>query len=128
MKTDKRKSVRRPLDCTAWIARQDKPLEVCALADISDKGARLEVMDIDTIPDEFVLFLSPHGTPRRRCRVAWRSKNQIGVRFEASPLPQKGARAKAMMAAREASLQPDMSASQDAPGAAETSDGEKESA
>jgi hypothetical protein len=116
MKSDKRRSVRRPVECTAWIARQGEPLEACALADISDKGARLDVMDINTIPDEFMLFLSPRGNPRRWCRVAWRANSQLGVRFEAPPSQKKDARA--MIAARQASLQPDM----DAPDATPTAE------
>lgn len=115
MRTDKRKSLRRPVDCTAWIARPGKPLEACALADVSDKGARLAVLDIDSIPDEFMLFLSPRGTPRRRCRVAWRANGQVGVRFEAPPRQRKSDKTRAMIAAHQASLQPDMDASDDAP-------------
>lgn len=130
MKNDKRRSVRRPVECTAWIARPDKPLEACALADISDKGARLDVIDVNTIPDEFMLFLSPRGNPRRRCRVAWRTNGQIGVRFEAAPASPKGKgnpKIQAMIAARQASLQPDMPAPDDAP-VAETKSAENKPA
>ena len=116
MRTDKRRSVRRPVECTAWIARPNEPLEACAVADISDKGARLDVLDVGKIPDEFMLFLSPRGNPRRLCRVAWRAKSQIGVRFETAPAKGKdNAKVKAMIAARQASLQPSMDASDDAP-------------
>jgi hypothetical protein len=115
MKNDKRKSVRRTMQYTAWIAQKDQPLIGCILADISEHGARLDVETIDTVPDEFMLFLSRRGTPRRKCRVAWRSEeqNQIGVKFEAPALPPKGkgnAKVKAMIAARQASLQPEADA------------------
>ncbi len=35
----------------------------------------------DGVPDEFILALSSDGAARRRCRVAWRTENQIGVEF-----------------------------------------------
>jgi hypothetical protein len=113
MKTDKRKSVRRAMQYTAWIAQPGQPLLGCLLSDISEHGARIDVESIDSVPDEFMLFLSRRGTPRRKCRVAWRSaeQNQIGLKFEAPPAPAKNnSKAKAMIAAHRASLQPDMNA------------------
>ena len=58
--------------------------------------------------------------PRRKCHVAWRSDDhtQIGVKFEAPPAAPKGkgaSQVKAMIAARQASLQPDMTASEETP-------------
>jgi hypothetical protein len=131
MRNDKRKEVRRPMQYTAWVAQKGQPLIGCVLSDISEHGARLDVENAESIPDKFMLFLSRRGTPRRLCRVAWRSNdiNQLGVKFEDPPAPPKGkgnAQVKAMIAAREASLQPDMNASDDAP--SEKASGETESA
>jgi hypothetical protein len=112
MKNDKRKAVRRSMHYTAWIARKDQPLEGCVLSDISDKGARLDVENVEAIPDEFMLFLSIRGTPRRQCKVAWRTEDQVGVRFVSPPAQKtKGnSKVQAMIAARKASLQPEADA------------------
>jgi hypothetical protein len=107
MKTEHRKSVRRTVQHTAWIAQQGKPLIGCVLADISEHGARLAVEDVESVPDEFMLFLSRRGTPRRLCRVARRSENEVGIMFTAPEAPKANARVKTMLA-RQASLQPDM--------------------
>lgn len=106
MHNDKRKAVRRPIHYTAWIAQKDQPLHGCVLSDISDKGARLAVENVESIPDEFMLFLSRRGSPRRKCRVAWRTDEQIGVKFETSA-PKGKPKIKALLA-QQASLQPDV--------------------
>jgi hypothetical protein len=107
MQSDKRKSVRRPVQYTAWIARKDQPLEGCVLSDVSDKGARLDVENPESVPDEFMLFLSSRGTPRRRCSVAWRTQTQIGVKFDepSAPKAKRNPRLTAMIASRKAALQ-----------------------
>ena len=125
MNNDKRRAVRRPVQYSAWIARKGEPLEGCVLSDISDKGARLDVENPETVPDEFMLFLSSRGTPRRKCVVAWRTDTQVGVKFDA-PLPQKAKRnprLAAMIASRQASLQP--AADADAKAEAEASNDAK---
>lgn len=104
MLNDKRREIRRPIKYTAWIAQKEKPLLGCVLADVSDKGARLEVETTENIPDNFMLFLSRRGSPRRQCRVAWRSETQLGVEYEAIVPPVKNKPAfKAMIAAKKAS-------------------------
>lgn len=113
MKNDKRKAVRRTMHYTAWIARKGEPLEGCVLSDISENGARLDVENPESIPDEFMLFLSSRGTPRRKCAVAWRTEQQVGVKFVAAAAkpPAKGnPKVQAMIAARQASLQPELDA------------------
>lgn len=82
MINDKRKSPRRAIRYTAWAKLPDGKLHGCALADISDTGARLDFENAAKIPDHFVLLLSARGTPRRKCRVIWRDDNQIGAQFE----------------------------------------------
>jgi hypothetical protein len=66
----------------AWVAREPGQLHGCALSDISDTGARIDVEDAKTIPDHFVLLLSGNGKARRKCRVVWRKATQIGLTFE----------------------------------------------
>jgi PilZ domain-containing protein len=49
--------------------------------DLSDQGARLTAAHSGTLPDLFTLILSRDGKSRRLCRVAWRKKPHLGVRF-----------------------------------------------
>ena len=82
MLKDKRKSQRRSVRYTAWMAREGDALHGCALSDISETGARIDVEDSEKTPDQFVLLLSGNGKARRKCRVVWRKPRQIGVKFE----------------------------------------------
>ena len=81
---DKRKTHRRQLRYTAWISLGPKKLQGCVVADISDSGARLDVENSKTVPDQFVLLLSASGKAKRKCRLVWREGTQIGVEFEKS--------------------------------------------
>ena len=81
MNKDKRKSPRRHMRYSAWIAAKPGELRACALSDISESGARIDVDDSKTIPDRFQLFLSSNGAARRSCTVVWRKGRQIGVSF-----------------------------------------------
>jgi hypothetical protein len=55
----------------------------CEIVDISEGGARLRPLMLapDTVPDTFTLLLSSCGRVRRPCRVAWRSRSELGVQF-----------------------------------------------
>jgi hypothetical protein len=53
----------------------------CRVLDISRTGARLQTRDASTVPDDFVLLLSANGAVHRRCLVAWRSEDSVGVEF-----------------------------------------------
>lgn len=50
----------------------------CAVRNLSDGGASLEVESPVGIPDSIVLELDGGD---RRCRVIWRKEKRIGVRF-----------------------------------------------
>ena len=68
-----RKKPRRAFHYNARIVTGgDPPAIVCSIADISESGARLALESETELPDEFVLLLTPKGTPRRNCRVIWR--------------------------------------------------------
>jgi hypothetical protein len=79
---DKRKALRRPIRYTAWLALEPGQLHGCVLSDISNTGARIDVEDSKTVPDQFMLWLSNSGSARRKCRVIWRKPHQVGVKFE----------------------------------------------
>lgn len=68
---------------SAWLAFDGETSHGCALHDISDTGARIDVEDADKVPNSFVLLLSGNGSARRNCRVVWRKPQQIGVTFGA---------------------------------------------
>ena len=79
---DKRKSIRRPMRYSAWVALEGDQLHGCVLSDISDSGARIDIDESETIPDQFTLLLTSNGAARRKCHVVWRKPRQIGVAFE----------------------------------------------
>jgi hypothetical protein len=79
---EKRKNLRRSIAYPAFIVLADgSPPRECTFCDASQEGAQLAVVEPDSVPDEFILALSADGAARRRCRVAWRAENQIGVEF-----------------------------------------------
>ena len=51
----------------------------CVLLDISDDGAKLVPANILTCPTRFSLVVA--GQPARACKVIWRGKTQMGVKF-----------------------------------------------
>lgn len=85
MTKNKRKSPRRQMSYAAWLAYEGDAHHVCALHDISQTGARLNVKNSESVPDRFILMLSANGAARRYCQVVWRQPHQVGVRFEAPP-------------------------------------------
>lgn len=93
---DKRKARRRLFRRNAQILIVPNDLLDCALHDVSDSGARIEVEDSCKLPDHFFLLLSAKGKVQRACRVVWRKPTQLGVKFDRSiaaikqsvPLPQ----------------------------------------
>jgi hypothetical protein len=79
---EKRKSLRRSIAYPAFIDPGDgSPVIACTLCDAAQHGALLAVADPNNLPDEFILALSSGGAARRRCRVAWRTADQVGVEF-----------------------------------------------
>lgn len=82
MQKEKRKSRRRQVRYTAWLALAPGELHGCALSDISSTGARIDVEDSNKLPSAFELWLAGNGSARRHCRVVWRKPTQVGVRFE----------------------------------------------
>jgi len=52
----------------------------CIVRNLSETGASLEIANPVGVPDEFILLIKPESL-KRKCRVAWRSANRIGVQF-----------------------------------------------
>jgi len=85
MAKEKRKSLRRPVRYSAWVALGGEQLHRCVLSDVSETGGRLDIDDSQTIPDNFTLLLASNGSARRNCHVVWRKPRQIGVTFKRRP-------------------------------------------
>jgi len=82
---EKRRSPRRPLRYTAWVAvGDDGPLWGCQVANVSALGARIDIENAHELPEVFDLLLTGRGNLRRTCRVIWRKHKQLGVRFRAA--------------------------------------------
>jgi hypothetical protein len=80
-----RRKPRRLFHYNASILTDGKsPPRTCAIADISETGARLLLESDSELPDRFLLLLSRNGDARRKCRVVWRDGLVVGVEF---PIP-----------------------------------------
>jgi hypothetical protein len=54
-------------------------LRLCILSNFSNTGAKIAGVVASTIPDEFILGMTPGRA--RKCRVLWRSGGTLGVEF-----------------------------------------------
>jgi len=82
MRGDKRKARRHRMRVDARLVLDSGELCDCALSDVSDRGARINVHDSEIIPENFVLLLAGNAGARRQCRVIWRKHQQVGVKFK----------------------------------------------
>jgi hypothetical protein len=80
---EKRKSIRRRVLKSATI-EFDIGAYSCAVRDLSNTGAALDVPHAVALPHEFHLVLETDQA-RRHCRVIWRKENRLGVEFEQQP-------------------------------------------
>ncbi|MGE3149745.1 MAG: PilZ domain-containing protein [Pseudorhodoplanes sp.] len=62
----------------------DDNLIPCAVADISEGGAKLILFEDAEIPLEFVLYLSKNKEVSRQCRLIRRERLELGVQFHAA--------------------------------------------
>ena len=53
----------------------------CAIADISESGAKVSLDTAAELPEQFVLLLTSTGSARRLCNVVWRTGTTVGVKF-----------------------------------------------
>ena len=86
MTVDRRRTPRQALGRDVFICSEDgKPLGACHLCDVSATGARLSMAPrlLANLPDDFILVLAKRGKVHRRCRIVWRSDEEVGVRFRA---------------------------------------------
>ncbi|HXW25499.1 MAG TPA: PilZ domain-containing protein [Xanthobacteraceae bacterium] len=84
MSVERRTKPRQALNRDALVCFADgKPIAGCHVCDVSAAGARLALPagELAKLPEEFILVLAPRGKVRRRCRVVWRTAEEVGVRF-----------------------------------------------
>jgi hypothetical protein len=81
-RVERRKHARKKIIETAWIRAKvgDYPW-ICVLWDISEGGARIAVSTPEAVPNEFDLLLDRDQERGTRCRLAWRTHEQIGIEF-----------------------------------------------
>lgn len=82
-----RQSPRKRENRAAWIdANNGSPLLDCTVWDVSEEGVRITIDVPRSVPQEFFLVLSKDGKLRRRCRVIWRSAEQVGACYLTAPI------------------------------------------
>ena len=86
--SEKRKEIRQSLDYPCWLdAGPGKPPILCHLRNISKSGAKLICSNVAEIADQFDLYLTRSGSIGRRCHVARREENEIGLLFIGNTVP-----------------------------------------
>ena len=84
---ENRKHARRPGNNQAALIYPGpgEPPIMCTVADISDGGAGLTVVNTKAIPETFELQIKSEET-RRGCRIAWKQDpHKLGVQFLTQP-------------------------------------------
>ncbi len=82
--TENRKAARRRVLKSAVIEFEGGAFS-CAVRNVSDTGAALDVPTCLGIPHEFKLLIETDQVTRR-CRVVWRKETRLGVTFEGPDL------------------------------------------
>jgi hypothetical protein len=77
---ERRKNSRRRILKTGTISFQGQAVE-CAVRNVSEAGACLELATPTALPDDFALFIKT-AKMMRSCQVIWRDGRRIGIRFE----------------------------------------------
>jgi hypothetical protein len=77
---ENRRAIRRRVLKSATI-EFDRRAYSCAVRNLSEAGAALDVPYALAIPHEFTLVIETDQA-KRHCRVIWRKENRLGVAFE----------------------------------------------
>jgi PilZ domain len=85
-RSELRAKSRRQFHYNASVLLDGKSLpQPCAIADISETGARIVLATECELPERFILLLTRSGDARRHCRLVWRDGLAAGVEFPAPP-------------------------------------------
>lgn len=79
--TNQRSKPRRKFNYHASILITGEQPFACAIADVSESGARIRLEEERELPERFTLYLTRNGGARRYCRVMWRKGLFVGVKF-----------------------------------------------
>lgn len=80
MPRERRRNFRVEWESSASVERIDDGERIsCIVSNLSNGGAR--IICAETLPDEFILRLTPGRGHPRSCRVMWRRKQNLGVQF-----------------------------------------------
>lgn len=80
--TELRKNPRRQFHYQARILTSETGTpSACAIADISESGARIVLAGDEELPRNFLLLLSSQGGALRVCRLVWQDGLTVGVEF-----------------------------------------------
>ena len=78
--SNRREQVRRTVIKGARIVFNERKSTMdCRIRDMSEEGARIDLMTQQLLPHEFELQMA--GVPARRCGLCWARGTFIGVRF-----------------------------------------------
>ncbi len=78
--SNRREQMRRTVIKGARIVYNDRKSTLdCRIRDMSEEGARIDLMTQQLLPHEFKLQMA--GAPARRCGLCWARGTFIGVRF-----------------------------------------------
>jgi PilZ domain-containing protein len=80
MRRERRKHFRVEWNSPATIYDGQLP-RCCIVSNFSNGGAKIVGVKATTIPDEFMLRITPGHGRIRKCRVLWRSDDAIRVQF-----------------------------------------------
>ena len=80
---NRRKTFRIELNSPARL-HYGRAVRECIVSNFSNGGAEITGIEIATVPDEFLLRITPHSRPHRS-RVVWRCKDSMGVAFADAP-------------------------------------------
>jgi hypothetical protein len=76
-----KRQVRRRRHQLAWITLEGaKKRHECSVEDVSRQGAKISVDSTIEIEGQFGIAFVPQGASRR-CEVAWRRGNMLGIKF-----------------------------------------------
>ena len=93
MKSDRRENFRIEWKSPASVdLGADRERINCVVKNLSNGGARIACSQ--TLPDDFILRVTPGRGRPRVCRVAWRRGDEVGVQF-IDTLPADGPSARA---------------------------------
>jgi hypothetical protein len=80
MQRERRRHFRVEWNSPATIYDHQRHLErPCILSNFSNDGAQITGVRAATIPDDFMLQITPYDI--RKCRVVWRTDDTLGIEF-----------------------------------------------